>query len=128
MTETRPEDNGSSVIAEPSTSASSFAASMDSSESQSESVHDLIYIINPLMGIAEVFRAVCELNDGQRYKLLKEHYRPRADFKFSKRSAMDVTGPFSTDGLKSTPGLCTARLLMVVCASFVPCCRRIERV
>lgn len=71
---------------ESSASTPSFAASIntDSSESQSESVHDLGYIIKPSMGVAEVCRTVSELTDGQRYKLLKEHYRPSADFKFPK--------------------------------------------
>ena len=123
----RPEENESSGSASSFESAPSIAANnTDSSESQSESVHDLGYIIQSSMGIAEVSRAVSELSDGQRYKLLKEHYRPRADFKFP--SAMGVTDLFSTDGLKNTPGLCTAKLLMVGFASFVPCSRRIEKV
>ena len=60
------------------------ASNTDSSESQSEFIHDLGYILQSFMGIAEVSRAVNELSDGQRYKLLKEHYRPRADFRFPK--------------------------------------------
>ena len=87
----RPEENESSASASSFVSVPSFvsapsiaASSTDSSESQSESVHDLGYIIQYSMGIAEVSRAVSELSNGQRYKLLKEHYRPRADFKFPK--------------------------------------------
>ena len=81
----KPEQNESSASASSFESAPSITSSnTDSSESQSEFVHDLGYILQSSMGIAEVSRAVNELSDRQRYKLLKEHYRPRADFKFPK--------------------------------------------
>ena len=70
----RPEENESSASASSFVSAPSIAvSSTDSSESQSESVHDLGYIIQYSMGIAEISRAVSEVSNGQRYKLLKEH-------------------------------------------------------
>ena len=53
-------------------------------ESQSEAVYDLGHIIKSSMDSTEVCRAVCKLTDGQRYKPLKEHYRPETDFKFPK--------------------------------------------
>ena len=123
----RPEENESSASATSFESASSVAASnTDSSESLSESVPDLGYIIQSSMGIAEVSRAVSELSDGQRYKLSIINQELISNS--LKPSAMGATDLFSTDGLKSTCGLCTAKLLMVVFVSFVPCSRRIEKV
>lgn len=64
--------------------ASSESVTAGDVSSESEFVLDLGHIIKSSMDVADVSGAVSKLTNGQRYKLLKEHYRPRADFKFPK--------------------------------------------
>ena len=74
-------------------------------ESQSEAVHDLGHIIKSSMDSTEVCRAVSKLTDGQRYKLLKEHYRPGTDFKFPKTSSNGCYRSFQYRWLEKHPWL-----------------------
>lgn len=59
------------------------------------------YIIKPSMTTKKVYDAIGKLDDGHKYKLFKERYKPDVDFRFL---TMGVTGLFSTDSLRNAPG------------------------
>ena len=102
-------ENGTSSSA--SSSATSSNTGTDSCESHSESINDLGYIIKSSMGVPEVCRAVSELTDGQRYKLLKEHYRPRADFRFPRTFSNGCYRSFQYKWLEKYPWLVYSKVV-----------------
>ena len=95
----RPEESES---AESTPSSESVASTC---ESQSEAVYDLGQIIKSSMDSTEICRAVSKLTDGQRYKFLKEHYRPGTDFKFPKTFSNGCYRSFQYRWLEKHPWL-----------------------
>lgn len=75
------------------------------------SVIDLGCIIKPSMTAKEICDAVDKMDNGQKYKLLMEYFKPDVS---SKLLTVDVTDHFSTDGLKNIPGYCIVNVWMEV--------------
>ena len=91
-------------------------------------MHDLGYIIKSMMNAEEVSQAVSELTDGQRYKLLKENYRPRANFKFPKTFSNGCYRSFQYRWLDKHSWLVYSKIVDVGFVGFVPCSQETEKI